>query len=54
MEEVCEQDLAYGANCPVIVDNSAADVVLLSNMLPSTLPCKFVYTVMILLGGSRA
>jgi hypothetical protein len=54
VEEVCEQDLAYGANCPVIVDNSAVGVVLLSEMSPSTLPCKFVYTVMISLGGSQA
>lgn len=54
VEEVCEQDLAYGANCPVVVDNSAAGVVLLSEMSPSSLPCKFVYTVMISLGGSRA
>jgi hypothetical protein len=54
VEEVCEQDLAYGANCPVIVDNSAAGVVLLSEMSPSSLQCKFVYTVMVSLGGSRA
>lgn len=54
VEEVCEQDLAYGANCPVIIDNSESGIVLLSEMTPSSLPCKFVYTVMILLGGSRA
>ena len=54
VEEVCEQDLAYGANCPVIIDNSESGFVLLSEMTPSSLPCKFVYTVMILLGGSRA
>lgn len=54
VEEVCEQDLAYGANCPVIIDNSESGIVLLSEMTPSSLPCKFVYTVMILLGGSQA
>jgi hypothetical protein len=54
VEEVCEQDLAYGANCPVIVDDSVAGVVLLSEMSHSSLQCKFVYTVMISLGGSRA
>jgi hypothetical protein len=54
VEEVCEQELAYGANCPVIVDDSEAGVVLLSEMSTSSLLCKFVYTVMISLGGSRA
>ena len=54
VEEVCEQDLAYGANCPVIIDNSESGIVLLSEMTPSSLPCKFVYTVMISLGGSQA
>jgi hypothetical protein len=38
----------------VIVDDSVAGVVLLSEMSPSSLQCKFVYTVMISLGGSRA
>ena len=49
VEEVPEHNLAYGAKCPVTVDSKEEGIVLLSEHSG-----KFMYTVMILMEGSRA